>query len=107
MRCPQCDYDINGTATSVKAKGGKPPYGFLAIDGELTFNDSAEDGHTGIILARIMKWNTFEGTRPIAQELNAQSIPGPSGGAWSHGTVARVIRQGKRLTHLIPLEYAL
>lgn len=84
--------------------GGRVPYGFLAIDGELAFNP---DG-TGPMLAQIMRWNRMGfSTRRIAETLNSpDGIEAPSGGKWSYGIVARVIAQGKKYSHLIPFEYA-
>lgn len=103
MICPNCHFDLTQSAYhAVKPRGGKAPYGFVKVDGELTFDED-----TGPTLARMMRWNTFEGTRWIASHLNAQSIPGPSSGEWSYGSVARVIKRGKELSHLIPLEYLL
>lgn len=100
MKCPNCGFA--SAPTSEKAKGGKPPYGFKATNGKVYF-----DPLFGPVLAEIMKWNLFTGTREIAQWLNAQSEKSPAGKEWSHGSVARVIRQGKKYSHLIPLEYVL
>lgn len=101
MECPNCHHPLVPQAE--KRKGGKPPYGFLATSEGLEFDNQGY----GFTLATIMRWNQFEGVRPIAQWLNAQGIPSPSGGTWSHGSVARVIRQGKKYSHLIPIEYVL
>lgn len=100
MKCPNCGFA--SVPTSEKAKGGKPPYGFRAVDGKIAFCQIY-----GPVLATILRWNTNYGTRTIAQSLNAQGVKSPAGKEWSHGSVARVIRQGKKYSHLIPLEYVL
>lgn len=101
VECPHCR--LVSSIEAPTKPGGKAPYGFLATSEGLVFDATG----TGPSLVAIMGWNAFEGCRPIAQGLNAQLIPGPAGGEWSHGSVARVIRQGKKYSHLIPLEYIL
>lgn len=105
MACPECPHCR--LISSIKAEKnikGKAPFGFLADAGEPRFDVEGN----GPYLARIMVANSNGiGTRQLSEALNAQGIKGPDGGEWSYGTVARVIRQGKKLSHLIPLEYVL
>lgn len=102
MSCPNCGHSLVPQAE--KRKGGKPPYGFLATSEGLEFAPHAG----GLVLAWMMKANAQGyGIRGIALKANALTYPSPSGGTWSHGSVARVIRQGKKYSHLIPIEYVL
>lgn len=87
-----------------KHQGGRVPYGFLATGRDYSF----DEGPRGINLVMAMKMHDRgDSYREIAHTLNALSISGPSGGAWSHGSVRRVVENGKRLAHLIPLQHVL
>jgi len=105
-RCVDCG-SLN-TAQVVEApdvnkyRGGRVPWGFVVMEGKFQFCPE-----TGPLLAWVLTVRSSGWTyRRIAQELNVPSgWEAPSGGQWSHGSVRRVIAQGKKLSHLIPLSY--
>lgn len=88
----------------MKFVGGSAPYGFVAIDGELCFDYGPRGQH----LVHLMKLHRYGYSyRSIAETGIAQGWRGPAGGEWNYGSVARVIKRGKELSHLIPFEYAI
>lgn len=88
----------------MKFTGGRIPYGFQALGGELVF-DSRGTGPKLVTLMRAHRHG--HSYRGIAQAIKAQGWEGPGGGEWNYGSVARVIKRGKELSHLIPFEYAI
>ena len=87
-----------------KHKGGRSPYGFYVLNGEYNF----EPFITGPILADIMRTHASGASyRSLANCLNRSDVKSPSGGEWTHASVRRVVEQGKRLSHLIPLSEVL
>lgn len=107
-RCVTCGSlnvaQVPETPNPNKHRGGRVPWGFTTWEGEYRF-----DPATGPWLANLLQWKAQGYTyRVIAQEANALCILTPSGqGVWSHSMVRRVVLQGKKLSHLIPLSYIL
>jgi hypothetical protein len=109
-RCVDCGSHnvalVTGDLHPGKIKGGTAPYGFLAIDGEYEFDDESPRGER--LVWMMQHHASGYSYRAIAQSLNAPPVAeAPSGGTWNHSSVRRVVMQGKRLSHLIPLGYVL
>lgn len=83
-----------------KFVGGKAPYGFVVEDGRYKF----DHGFAGRILVTFMH-NHANGysLRALAGWANDGGHLSPTGQVWTHSAVGRVITQGKRLAHLIPI----
>ena len=108
LRCIDCGSNNVAEVANVpevnRHKGGRVPYGFYVNNGNYAF----EPFITGPTLAEMMRAHAQGITyRALSNEMNAHGVKGPAGGEWSHSSVRRVVEQGKRLSHLIPLEYVL
>jgi len=95
---PVVESDVN------KVKGGRTPYGFVAIDGRYQYEPFMTGPYMALLVREHANGLTY---RDLATYLNEQHVPAPAGGQWSHAIVRRVVEQGKRLSHLIPLSEVL
>lgn len=74
--------------------GGRPPYGRCARNRELE-NQDDQLATLGVMIAlRQDRHWTFQA---IADELNRQGIPGPTGGIWHMNTVCRILTRATKI----------
>jgi site-specific DNA recombinase len=69
--------------------GGEPPYGWRTEDGRL-LQDPDEQHTLGYILEMRERGVSL---REIAERLGLKGRPARGGGAWSHGSVAKILRR--------------
>ena len=71
--------------------GHRAPYGWRWENKQLVPMQSER-----LIVRTIVGWHeSGQSSRQIADGLNASEIPGPSGGRWSHVTVAKIIKRAQ------------
>jgi hypothetical protein len=87
-----------------KYVGGRVPYGFFMTEGWLRFEPFINGPNLVWIMRMHAAGNSY---RALATYMNAQEVKGPAGGEWSHSSVRRVVENGKKLSHLIPIEQTL
>lgn len=72
--------------------GGPPPYGWIAVSGDLRPIPAEQAVRKAIKEWRRAGWSF----RKIAERLNADRVPSKRGGPWHPQTVARVIKDTRR-----------
>lgn len=107
-RCVDCGSfnvaEVPETPEPNRHKGGRTPYGFYVVEDEYRY----EPFITGPVLVWLMRCAANGWTyRALATQANTLSVAGPAGGPWTHSSVWRVIKRGRQLSHLIPIEEVL
>lgn len=69
------------------------PYGYDKVDGALIINET----QAAVVRRIFALYGGGMGARSIANILNAEELPSPTGGLWSNGTIFKMLTQEKYL----------
>ena len=69
------------------------PYGYDKVNGTLTVNEA----QAAVVRRIFALYGSGLGARSIANMLNAEELPSPTGGLWNNGTIFKMLTQEKYL----------